>query len=78
MTEKHARCFSAAVTAIVFQKKEGAWRIAERTVVYDWLEEQTPPAVPEAERFGLRQPIGAAHPNDPVYALRKRRSSSSK
>ncbi|MUT27148.1 MULTISPECIES: nuclear transport factor 2 family protein [Mesorhizobium] len=61
----------------LFQKREGAWRIAERTVVYDWFEEQTPPAVPEAERFGLRQPIGAAHPNDPVYALRKRRSSSS-
>lgn len=62
----------------LFQKREGAWRIAERTVVYDWIEEQTPPTVPEAERFGLRQPIGAVHPNDPVYALRKRRSSSSK
>ncbi|PBB29272.1 MULTISPECIES: nuclear transport factor 2 family protein [Mesorhizobium] len=62
----------------LFQKREGVWRIAERTVVYDWVEEQTPAAVPEAERFGLRQPIGTAHPNDPVYALRKRRSLSSK
>jgi hypothetical protein len=57
----------------LFQKREGEWRIAERTVVYDWLEEQIPSAVPEAERFGSRQPIGAPHPDDPVYALAKDR-----
>ncbi|WP_026622545.1 hypothetical protein M728_005549 (plasmid) [Ensifer sp. WSM1721] len=56
----------------LFQKREGEWRIAERTVVYDWLEEQTPPAASEVKRFGLRQPIGASHPDDPVYALGKR------
>ncbi|MFB9982566.1 nuclear transport factor 2 family protein [Mesorhizobium kowhaii] len=55
----------------LFQKREGQWRIAERTVVYDWCEEQTPPAVAEAERFGPRRPIGAPYPHDPVYALGK-------
>ncbi|HEV2897423.1 MAG TPA: nuclear transport factor 2 family protein [Pseudaminobacter sp.] len=60
----------------LFQKREGEWRIAQRTVVYDWLQEQTPPAVPEAERFGMRQPLGAPHPDDLVYALGKRRIPS--
>ncbi|RWA97914.1 MAG: hypothetical protein EOR78_28100 [Mesorhizobium sp.] len=60
----------------LFQKREGEWRIAERTVVYDWVEEQIPPAVLETERFGPRQPIGAPHPDDPVYALGKRRIAS--
>ncbi|RRH94519.1 nuclear transport factor 2 family protein [Mesorhizobium tamadayense] len=57
----------------LFQKREGEWRIAERTVIYDWLEEQAPPALLEADRFGARQPIGAHHPDDPVYALAKHR-----
>ncbi|MCW1412975.1 nuclear transport factor 2 family protein [Rhizobium sp. 1AS11] len=35
----------------LFQKREGEWRYAERTVVYDWLEEQTPPAASEVKRF---------------------------
>ncbi|KUM25693.1 hypothetical protein AU467_24925 [Mesorhizobium loti] len=60
----------------LFHKREGEWRIAERTVVYDWLEEQIPPAVVEAERFGPRRPIGAPHPNDPVYMLGKHRVPS--
>ncbi|APG86841.1 gamma-BHC dehydrochlorinase (plasmid) [Sinorhizobium americanum CCGM7] len=60
----------------LFQKREGEWRIAERTVVYDWLEEQTPQAASEIERFGLRQPIGTSHPDDPIYALGKRRIPS--
>ncbi|MEI9412064.1 MULTISPECIES: nuclear transport factor 2 family protein [unclassified Mesorhizobium] len=56
----------------LFQKREGAWRIAGRTVVYDWQEEQIPPAGFEPERFGPRQPVGAPHPVDPVYALATR------
>lgn len=54
-----------------FEKRDGEWRVARRTVVYDWVEEQTPPDGSDAERFGLRQPVGAAFPNDPVYALLK-------
>ncbi|AVA24158.1 nuclear transport factor 2 family protein [Rhizobium sp. NXC24] len=57
----------------LFQKREGEWRIAERTVVYDWFEEQPAPVTSEMERFGLRQPIGASYPVDPVYALLNRR-----
>lgn len=52
-----------------FEKRGVEWRVADRTVVYDWVEEQTPPEKGEAERFGLRQPIGGAFPDDPVYAL---------
>lgn len=59
----------------LFQKREGEWRIAARTVVYDWVEEQSPPTSSETERFGLRRPIGAPHPNDPVYELSKGRAS---
>ncbi|RAZ71755.1 nuclear transport factor 2 family protein [Mesorhizobium atlanticum] len=55
----------------LLHKRQGEWRIAERTVVYDWVEEQVPPAVVEAERFGPRQPIGTLYPNDPVYTLAK-------
>lgn len=52
-----------------FEKRGDDWRVAHRTVVYDWVEEQAPPERSEAERFGPRQPIGAARPSDPVYAL---------
>ena len=52
-----------------FEKRGDEWRVADRTVVYDWVEEQTPPERSEIERFGPRQPIGAAFPNDPVYTL---------
>jgi hypothetical protein len=37
-------------------------------VAYDWVEEQTPPTEDEATRFGARGPIGAAWPDDPIYA----------
>lgn len=53
----------------LFEKRGAEWRVAERTVVYDWVDEQTPPAQANAERFGVRQPIGTRAPGDPVYAL---------
>ncbi len=52
-----------------FEKRAGEWRVARRTVVYDWVEEQSPPVADEATRFGPRQPIGAPSPDDPVYSL---------
>lgn len=52
-----------------FEKRGSEWRIANRTVIYDWVEEQPLPAGSEAERFGIRQPIGAKWPDDPVYTL---------
>ena len=53
----------------VFEKRGEEWRVARRTVVYDWVEEQTAPEGSDGERFGLRQPVGSAYPNDPVYQM---------
>lgn len=53
----------------LFERREGEWRVARRTVVYDWVEPQPVPDTPEAERFGPRKPIGAPFPHDPVYAI---------
>jgi hypothetical protein len=52
-----------------FEKRGEEWRVLHRTVVYDWVEEQSPPASPEDARFGPRRPIGRPYPDDPVYAL---------
>jgi hypothetical protein len=53
-----------------FEKRGGEWRIAARTVVYDWLRHLGAPGVTEAEHFGaVRQPLGSLHGSDPVYAL---------
>lgn len=46
------------------------WRVAARTVVYDWVQPLGPaPSATEAERFGPRTPIGTRLPHDPWYAL---------
>ena len=52
-----------------FEKRGDEWRIAARTVVYDWLRPLGAPAGTEAERMGPRKPNGQNHPQDPVYAL---------
>jgi hypothetical protein len=53
----------------IFQKRGDEWRVLHRTVVYDWVEEQTPPEGSDEERFGPRRPAGQPYPDDPVYAL---------
>lgn len=55
----------------LFEKRQGEWRIQRRTVAYDWVEEQPVPEEGEAQRFGPRQPVGGAWPNDPVYEIGK-------
>lgn len=62
----------------LFEKRSGEWRIADRTVVFDWLEELPPtPGAPDA-RFGTQRPIGGRYPDDPLYAhLRKGRALAS-
>lgn len=60
----------------LFEKRGAEWRIAARTVVYDWVEEQTPPDAPDSARFGPRQPIGGSWPDDPVYHIGRATSSS--
>ena len=54
-----------------FERRRGEWRIAARTVVYDWIEERQRPelALGDEALFGKRQPVGRAAPDDAVYAL---------
>lgn len=56
----------------LFRKRDGEWRIAERVVAFDWVEEQTPPDDSEEVRFGPRKPVGTLYPNDPIYEIRRR------
>ncbi len=53
----------------IFEKRGDAWRVAQRTVVYDWMDEQPVPALSEDQRFGPRRPIGAPHPHDTIYTI---------
>jgi len=52
-----------------FERRGGEWRVAARTVVYDWIRQTPLPNALEPEAFGLRRPTGAPWPGDPVYAL---------
>jgi hypothetical protein len=54
-----------------FERRGDAWRIAARTVVYDWIEERERPELlrSDALLFGARQPVGGVAPTDMVYAL---------
>ena len=45
------------------------WRVAARTVTYDWIREAPGPTGTDAERFGVRMPVGARKPDDPWYQL---------
>lgn len=52
-----------------FEKRGEEWRVADRTVVFDWIEERLAQPGTESERFGKRTPIGSQYPDDPVYRL---------
>ena len=54
-----------------FERRGGEWRVAARTVVYDWIEERERPelAGDDAALFGVRQPNGQPAPRDAVYRL---------
>lgn len=56
----------------LFRKRRNEWRIAERVVAFDWVEEQAAPEGSEDARFGPRKPVGALLPNDPIYQIRSR------
>lgn len=53
-----------------FEKRGDVWRIAARTVVYDWMKEAPAPEDDEATRFGVRRPQGQMKPDDAWYQLR--------
>lgn len=55
-----------------FEKRSEEWRIADRMVIYDWVDEQRAPETDEPSRFGARQPIGAPFPDDVIYRFKKR------
>jgi len=52
-----------------FEKRGDEWRVAARTVVYDWMKEAPGPDAPEEERFGARTPNGKMKPDDAWYTL---------
>ena len=53
-----------------FERRGDEWRIAWRTVVYDWQRRAPLPARLSAGAFGARQPTtGGRRPNDPIYEL---------
>ncbi|WP_076999493.1 nuclear transport factor 2 family protein [Variovorax sp. KK3] len=54
-----------------FERRRGEWRVAARTVVYEWIEERVRPelAQDDAALFGMRRPVGGVAPHDAVYAL---------
>lgn len=54
-----------------FERRGREWRVAERTVVYDWIEERTRPELAQSDAvlFGRRQPNGARAPGDPLDAF---------
>jgi len=52
-----------------FERRDGEWRIAARTVTYDWVRAAPLPSGLGAEAFGVRQPTGGRRPDDPIYQL---------
>ncbi len=61
--------FLAGRYADRFEKRGDEWRIAARTVIYDWMRPLGTPGVSEAEHFGPRGPLGGVRGNDPIYEL---------
>lgn len=52
-----------------FVKRDGEWRILNRTVVFDWVDILPLPQAPEAGPFGPGTPTGRLYPDDLVYSL---------
>lgn len=52
-----------------FECRGGEWRVAARTVAYDWMRQTPLTQGLRAVDFGLRQPTGDRCPADPVYEL---------
>ena len=62
--------FLAGRYADRFEKRGDEWRIAARTVIYDWMRPLGTPEGTEAERFGtVRAPLGGVRGNDPIYEM---------
>lgn len=57
-----------------FERRGAQWRIAERTVVYDWIEERPRAelAQQDTQLFAKRRPAGARSTADPLYSFLQR------
>ncbi|MFW2853476.1 nuclear transport factor 2 family protein [Sphingomonas sp. TX0543] len=53
-----------------FEKRGAAWKVKDRTVVFDYMERLPMPEGERAARFGGSVTIGGSHPDDPVYTAR--------
>ena len=52
-----------------FERRASEWRIAQRTLVYDWIRQRPALDGTESQRFGPRMPNGLQKPDDPWYQL---------
>ena len=52
-----------------FERRNGEWRVAARTVVYDWVRHTQLGSEMNSDSFGARQPAGAHKPADFLYEL---------
>lgn len=52
-----------------FVERSGEWRVLNRLVVFDFVDEMPVRATTEEARFGHRTPIGSPWPGDPVYSF---------
>lgn len=52
-----------------FVCRNDVWKVKDRIVVFDWVEDLPLPEGSEQERFGHRLPMGESWPNDPVYKV---------
>ncbi|MEO1552682.1 MAG: nuclear transport factor 2 family protein [Pseudomonadota bacterium] len=50
-----------------FVSRDQEWRILNRVVVFDWVEQAPAPDQSETVRFGALTPIGSNDPTDPLY-----------
>ncbi|CAG9266711.1 SnoaL-like protein [Paraburkholderia unamae] len=54
-----------------FEKRGGEWKVAVRTVVYDWSRSTPIETTTETEMFGTaRRPLGSRYPTDTLYEVR--------
>lgn len=52
-----------------FVERGGEWRVLNRLVVFDYVDELPVRETTEEQRFGTRTPIGSRWPEDPVYTF---------
>ncbi len=53
-----------------FEKRGQEWRVAARTVIYDWIDQKDKPYQTDLEWFSdFRKPLGAPKPDDAFYEV---------